>query len=230
MNRADFIDVLRDYLKQYFKASEIEEMIWDYEEYFDAGLASGKTEAEIIISLGSPKKIAKDLAEELSMKDAKSKSIDGGTADKFVNTAKLYALKGKSFLKNSYFRAKEKTTEYLTEDNKGTINGIGKFLLKALFIIIIAVIAFYLGIMLVVAIPSVLGLIVGILVAFSLSILFIPLNLPTASAFFFGGLILLGFTMIIFELARALIRFIRQSYQRLKTWWKYRLNGGANHE
>lgn len=58
MNKKEFLRVLRDELR-HLTQSEIEEIVYDYEEHFIVGLERGKTEEEIAKELGDPKKIAK---------------------------------------------------------------------------------------------------------------------------------------------------------------------------
>lgn len=64
MNKAEFLDMLKDYLIKYYTEEEIFEILRDYEEYFINGKLDGKTEQDIILELGSPKKIVMDLIEE----------------------------------------------------------------------------------------------------------------------------------------------------------------------
>ena len=68
MKKEDFLEILRDYLKKGFSEDEINEIVRDYEEYFVDGLIEGKTEMEIISSLGSPKEIANELLSEINIK------------------------------------------------------------------------------------------------------------------------------------------------------------------
>lgn len=58
MNRVDFINALKRELNN-FPQSEVEDIIYDYEEHFDVGLSKGKTEEEIAGELGNPRAIAK---------------------------------------------------------------------------------------------------------------------------------------------------------------------------
>ncbi|MGM9923910.1 MAG: HAAS signaling domain-containing protein [Bacillus sp. (in: firmicutes)] len=60
MIRKQFLAQLDSYLQSLSKA-EREDILNDYNEYFDVGLEEGKTEEEIAFKLGSPKTIAKDL-------------------------------------------------------------------------------------------------------------------------------------------------------------------------
>lgn len=67
MNKQIWLETLENHLKK-FDEDEKKEILADYEEYFyDAGEA-GKTEVEIIEALGSPKKIAKSLKVDASVK------------------------------------------------------------------------------------------------------------------------------------------------------------------
>lgn len=68
MKKQDFLEILRDYLKNNFSSEEVEDIIRDYEEHFIEGAIEGKTELEIISGLGSPKSIAEALLEENGVK------------------------------------------------------------------------------------------------------------------------------------------------------------------
>lgn len=65
MNKNDFLEILRDYLKGTFSELEINDILRDYEEFFLNGELQGKSDEEIIKGLGSPKSIAKELSEEM---------------------------------------------------------------------------------------------------------------------------------------------------------------------
>ena len=60
MKKEDFLEILKDYLKKGFSEDEIIDILRDYEEYFIDGTIEGKSEIEIISSLGSPKEIANE--------------------------------------------------------------------------------------------------------------------------------------------------------------------------
>lgn len=61
MRKNDFLEILKDYLKNSFSQEEIMDILRDYEEYFIDGEIEGKSDIEIISSLGSPKEIANEL-------------------------------------------------------------------------------------------------------------------------------------------------------------------------
>lgn len=60
MNKLTFLEELRYDLKN-LSAKDREEIIQDFEEHFEIGRTEGKTDEEIIRSLGSPQQIAKDV-------------------------------------------------------------------------------------------------------------------------------------------------------------------------
>lgn len=64
INKVDYLDVLKDYLLKVYSEEESLDILRDYEEYFLNGKIDGKTEEEIILELGSPKKIVQELKEE----------------------------------------------------------------------------------------------------------------------------------------------------------------------
>ena len=76
MNRKEFLDILRDYLKKDFSEDEINDIIRDYEEYFVNGEMEGKSDLDTIAALGSPKSIAKDLINQINEDESKNTKKD----------------------------------------------------------------------------------------------------------------------------------------------------------
>ncbi|WP_066187262.1 MULTISPECIES: HAAS signaling domain-containing protein [Gracilibacillus] len=70
MNKHTFMNELKYYLKG-LPDEEKTEIIQDFEEYFDIGKADGKNEEDIVQSLGSPQKLAKDLQATYLVEKAK---------------------------------------------------------------------------------------------------------------------------------------------------------------
>lgn len=64
MSKVEFLDILKDYLLKSYSKEESLSILRDYEEYFLNGKLDGKTDDEIILELGSPKKIVNDLLSE----------------------------------------------------------------------------------------------------------------------------------------------------------------------
>ncbi|TCP67322.1 DUF1700 domain-containing protein [Baia soyae] len=59
MTKMEFLNELRSYLHK-LPVSDQEDILSDYETHFEHGLGKGKTESEVIQSLGKPKLIAKE--------------------------------------------------------------------------------------------------------------------------------------------------------------------------
>lgn len=59
MNKRDYLDLLRYYLRD-LPGVMVNDIIYDYEEHFNAGIENGKTEEQISEELGSPDDIAKE--------------------------------------------------------------------------------------------------------------------------------------------------------------------------
>lgn len=59
MNKRDYLDLLRYYLRD-LPPVVVDDIVYDYEEHFSAGIENGKTEEQIADELGSPDDIAKE--------------------------------------------------------------------------------------------------------------------------------------------------------------------------
>lgn len=60
MSKKQFLSILEKYLRKLPK-NEKEKILQDYEEYFMIGVGEGKTESQIVETLGSPKQLANEL-------------------------------------------------------------------------------------------------------------------------------------------------------------------------
>lgn len=77
MNKREFLDLLRYYLRSY-PANIINDMVADYEEHFRIGIENGKSEEDIAKELGSPKDIAEEFYQhELPPKPSGQQSFSG---------------------------------------------------------------------------------------------------------------------------------------------------------
>lgn len=59
MNREEYLGTLKSSLYN-LPTSEVEDILWDYEEHFDIGISKGKSEEDISQELGSPRDIARN--------------------------------------------------------------------------------------------------------------------------------------------------------------------------
>ena len=116
LNKTEFLEILKDYLKKDFSESEVNDILRDYEEYFVDGLIEGKSDMEIIASLGSPKSIAKEL-----ILQTKEKNIE---EEKIINTDVLNDKfsKFKSDMKKGYSILKDEAKEKYSK-SKENIDG-----------------------------------------------------------------------------------------------------------
>lgn len=67
MTRAEFLSILHDRLRG-LPASEIDELMDDYDSHFAEGLAAGRSEAEIAAALGDPARLARELRAEAGLR------------------------------------------------------------------------------------------------------------------------------------------------------------------
>ncbi|MEG1254339.1 DUF1700 domain-containing protein [Clostridium sp.] len=136
MNKNDFLDILRDYLKGTFNQHEINDILRDYEEFFLNGELQGKSDEEIIKNLGSPKSIAKELIEEMKGQ-SKASASSGEMKEKISRNAKnlweTAKVQGR--------KAGNKTKEFL--DSKSVLNGRISGAGVKLIMVIISVMLFF---------------------------------------------------------------------------------------
>lgn len=88
MNRHDFLDELRSALAK-LPQSDLDEILYDYDEHFRSGLAEGKTEGMIIKSLGDPKTIARQYKAYYMVKKAETAASAHNIARAVLATASL---------------------------------------------------------------------------------------------------------------------------------------------
>lgn len=137
MTKNDFLDILRDYLKGSFSDLEINDILRDYEEFFLNGELQGKSDEEIIKSLGSPKSIANELIGEIKGQSKATSNTNSGLKEKFSKDAKNLWKN----VKRQGKKAGNKTKEFL--DSNSVINGKISSAGVRLIIVIISVLLFF---------------------------------------------------------------------------------------
>ncbi|WP_346868847.1 DUF1700 domain-containing protein [Clostridium sp. UBA5119] len=154
MTKNDFLDILRDYLKGAFSELEINDILRDYEEFFLNGELQGKSDEEIIKTLGSPKSIAKELTEEMKGQGKSTSSSNSELKDKVSKDAKNIWKN----VKRQGKKAGNKTKEFL--DSNSVINGKISSAGVKLIIVVISVLLFFPALTIVISmITSGLGLV-----------------------------------------------------------------------
>jgi uncharacterized membrane protein len=126
MKKSEFLEELNEYLVGIPK-SDKEEILQDYEEHFKVGKKKKRSDAEIIKSLGDPKKIARDVRNELSSSEQfelKSEAIETWVALK-------------KFSKNIFNEARDKIDDTFQKEKKSDFS---KWILISLIFIIAIII------------------------------------------------------------------------------------------
>jgi len=72
--KQEYLHELSGELRGYFKKKDVENIISDYNEFFDTGIAEGKSEVEICENFGDIKELAREIAENQT--DAKRKTYN----------------------------------------------------------------------------------------------------------------------------------------------------------
>ena len=84
MNRVEFIRLLKKSLVK-LPPSEVEDIVRDYEEHFDAGARKGKTEEEIAKALGNPRTIGKAYRMDTLLQSDKNHTLRSTTRAVFAS-------------------------------------------------------------------------------------------------------------------------------------------------
>lgn len=215
MNRKEFLDILRDYLKKDFSEDEINDIIRDYEEYFVNGEMEGKSDLDTIAALGSPKSIAKDLINQINEDESKNIKKDK-IEDIFI--------KSKRKIKEYFFNCKdfleEKLTPSLSDNNSLSNKGVSLilFLLSLVLIIPAFIIVCFMA--------SIAGLLALSLITFLVTI---PLMIsfswaaPEIACFFiFLSIAFIGFQILAWQVFVFIVKYMKKIYKTYINWIKTR--------
>ncbi|GAA0709321.1 DUF1700 domain-containing protein [Paraclostridium ghonii] len=216
MNKREFLEILKDYLSNHFSADEVNDILRDYEEYFIDGEIEGKSDLQIIESLGSPKSIVRDLVDEMK----ESKLNDSNKRfDKIYDSLNKVKLK----VKDSYYKTKEIINNKLTPNLKNDNDGLSTKLIKVLLACL------SLGLMFG-WILFILMMVSGGLTLVALNIAFIALlgtsgplfvlDKSIASLIIFASLGIVGFDIIVIQVYLYIIKLGKNIYKQYINWLK----------
>ena len=134
MTRADYMQHLREALVDY-DSQFVQEILDNYEEHFEAGIRSGRTEEEICEELGNIESFLKDIEDMMGDKDIHTHEIEKVTAiqqeDKRDDNGEIgcielsmlsidvSVLPSRDGQLHSYFESGKDKGEYLEEDFSG---------------------------------------------------------------------------------------------------------------
>ena len=131
MNKSEFLEILKDYLKKDLSPDEVSDILRDYEEYFVDGLIEGKSDMDIIQGLGSPKSIANELIGQLR---ENNKKISNKYKIKDKINEKLYLYKIR--VKENIDKSKNYISEKLTPNLEDKYHKESRKLIQALLTIL----------------------------------------------------------------------------------------------
>lgn len=129
LNKREFLEILKDYLSNHFSDDEVNDILRDYEEYFIDGEIEGKSDIQIIESLGSPKSIVRDLVDEMNSSKINSSNK---RFDKIYDNLNKIKLK----FRDKYQKSKEIINNKLTPDLKNDEEGLSTKLIKILLTVL----------------------------------------------------------------------------------------------
>lgn len=131
LNKREFLEILKDYLSNHFSDDEVNDILRDYEEYFIDGEIEGKSDIQIIESLGSPKSIVRDLVDEMNSSKINSSNK---RFDKIYDNLNKVKLK----FRDRYQKSKEIINNKLTPNLKNDEEGLSTKLIKILLTVLSA--------------------------------------------------------------------------------------------
>lgn len=216
MNKNEFLDILRDYLKRDFSESELNDIIRDYEEYFVNGEIEGKSDLEIIASLGSPKLIAVDLISQIKDKNESYNNKKHRIEEVFIKSNR----KIKELFDVCKNYIDEKLTPTLGEGVSLSSRGTEIILLLlSLALVVPAFLAvFFMACV-------VLTLVISLIIFFATVPVMISFSWtsPQIALFFiFLSIAFIGFQILAWQIFMFMIKYMKKIYNRYINWIKTR--------
>jgi len=205
LKKEDFLEILKDYLKKGFSEDEIIDILRDYEEYFIDGTIEGKSEIEIISSLGSPKEIANELLYEDNIK--KENKVKGKLESFFIES------KGK--LKSGLNKFK------VNLNDKNHIKSRKKIeVLQILITIILIPIAFSIAISTIGVGISLVASLIAFIIGTPFAISLMNVMPEIKMVIIFGFIAYIGFEILIWQLFIVVVRLEKKALKAYITWLK----------
>lgn len=205
MRKEDFLEILKDYLKKGFSEDEIIDILRDYEEYFIDGAIEGKSEIEIISSLGSPKEIANELLYEDNIK--KENKVKGKLESFFIES------KGK--LKSGLNKFK------VNLNDKNHIKSRKKIeVLQILITIILIPIAFSIAISTIGVGISLVASLIAFIIGTPFAISLMNVMPEIKMVIIFGFIAYIGLEILMWQLFIVVVRLEKKALKAYVTWLK----------
>ena len=221
MNKSEFLEILKDYLRKDFSEDEVNDILRDYEEYFVDGIIEGKSDMEIISALGSPKSIAKDLVLQMKEKDANKQFKNSKFIDNISDKYEQSKIKAKDIFRKGKNYVSEKLTPNLYNESSKLSTKFIKIMLKVLSLLLLIPAFMFIVVM----IPIGISLVVS-LIAFVVTIPFIVnfvWSVPEITAVvIFGAILFIGCEIIAWQIFIFCIRLFIKLSKRYVNWLKTR--------
>lgn len=216
LNKREFLEILKDYLSNNFSDNEVNDILRDYEEYFIDGEIEGKSDIQIIESLGSPKSIVRDLVDEMKTSKVNSRNKRFDKIYDNLNKVKLR-------LKDRYHKSKEfindKLTPNLRNDEKGLSTKLIKILLTGLSFILMFVWILFIIMMVFVGI-TIVALNIAFIVLLGMSGPLFGFDISIASLIIFLSICILGFDILGIQIYLYILKIGKGMYKRYISWIK----------
>lgn len=205
MKKEDFLEILKDYLKKGFSEDEIIDILRDYEEYFIDGAIEGKSEIEIISSLGSPKEIANELLYEDNIK--KENKVKGKLESFFIEA--------KGQLKSGLNKFK------VNLNDKNHIKSRKKIeVLQILITIILIPIAFSIAISTIGVGISLVASLIAFIIGTPFAISLMNVMPEIKMVIIFGFIAYIGLEILMWQLFIVVVRLEKKALKAYITWLK----------
>lgn len=216
MKKREFLEILKDYLANHFSEDEVDDILRDYEEYFIDGEIEGKSDIEIIQSLGSPKSIVRDLVDE--MKESKVNNTSK-KFDKVYDSLNQFKLRVRDGYKKSKDVINDKLTPSLRNDKDGLSTKLIKLLLTGLSLGLM-----FVWLMFVVMMACGGIVIISLNIAFFILLgtsgpLFV-LDNSIAALIVFASIGIVGFDILGIQVYMYILKFGKRLYKQYVKWLK----------
>uniref|UniRef100_UPI00359CB673 DUF1700 domain-containing protein n=1 Tax=Paraclostridium bifermentans TaxID=1490 RepID=UPI00359CB673 len=216
MNKREFLEILKDYLANHFSEDEVNDILRDYEEYFIDGEIEGKSDIEIIQSLGSPKSIVRDLVDE--MKESKVNNSNK-KFDKVYDSLNQFKLRVRDGYKKSKDVINDKLTPSLRNDKDGLSTKLIKLLLTGLSLGLMFVWLMFV-VMMVCAGVVIISLNIAFVILLGTSGPLFVLDNSIAALIVFASIGILGFDILGIQVYMYILKLGKRLYKQYVNWLK----------
>ena len=221
MNKNEFLEILKDYLRKDFSEDEVNDILRDYEEYFVDGIIEGKSDMEIISALGSPKSIAKDLVSQMKEKDENKQFKNSKFTDNISDKYEQSKIKARDIFRKGKNYVSEKLTPNLYSESSRLSTKLIKIILKILSLVLLMPAFMFIVVMIPIGISLIMSL-VAFIVAIPLVVNFVWSVPEITAVVIFASILFIGCEIIAWQIFIFFIRLFIKLSKRYMNWIKTR--------